>query len=185
MSEAYISNGDEWLRSKAMVLELADNGSLFDYAYQLRFSEKMARYFLKQILDGMQYYHFLGIAHRDLKLENLLLTSEFRLKIADFGFSCPLVNEDGTLVHREIAGTPQYMAPELFLQRGYNAKDADIFSVGVILFMLVMGWAPFKEANKGDKLYSAIALDRADIFWKRHFSRPGCPSLSPDLMLFI
>ena len=186
LTNCSISNqGEGCLSSKAMVLELAENGCLFDYANQLRFSEPLARYFAKQLLDGLEFCHLQSIAHRDLKLDNLLLGANYELKIADFGFACPVVCPNGSLVHRSLAGTPQYMAPERFKKKGYNAKEGDIFSVGVILFMLVMGWPPFKAAKRGDKLYSAIALDRADIFWARHSKRSNSPSLSLDLMLFI
>ncbi len=70
------------------MLELAPNGELYDYLrYTGHFQEELARYYFRQLIDGLAYMHGQGVSHRDLKLENLLLDAQFNLKIADFGFS--------------------------------------------------------------------------------------------------
>ena len=70
------------------MLELAPNGELYEYLRHTgHFQEELARFYFRQLIDGLAYMHSQGIAHRDLKLENLLLDDEFNLKIADFGFS--------------------------------------------------------------------------------------------------
>lgn len=71
-----------------MALELCQGGELFDFIAQTgRFEEPVARYYFKQLLDGLEYLHNNGISHRDLKPENVLLDDQFNLKIADFGFA--------------------------------------------------------------------------------------------------
>lgn len=74
-----------------IVLELAEGGEVFDYvANSGRFEERVARYFFKQFLEGLDHVHMNGHSHRDLKPENLLLNKDFVLKIADFGFAAPI-----------------------------------------------------------------------------------------------
>ena len=79
-----------------IVLELAKGGEVFDFiANSGKFSERVARYFFKQFLEGLDHVHMSGHSHRDLKPENLLLDSNYNLKIADFGFAAPIEGKDG------------------------------------------------------------------------------------------
>jgi len=74
-----------------VALELVSGGELFDWVSNSgEFSEPVARYYFKQLLEGLNYMHKAGVAHRDLKPENLMLTHDFQLKIADFGFAAPI-----------------------------------------------------------------------------------------------
>ena len=94
------------------MLELVDGGDLFDLiALGGRLDEKFARYYFKQLLDGLNYLHNAGFVHRDLKIENLMLDRNFNLKISDFGFSSPA---DESLLRTRL-GTSAYMAPEIHL----------------------------------------------------------------------
>jgi serine/threonine protein kinase len=80
-----------------IVLELATGGELFDYvATTGRFSETIARFYFKQLIEGLDYVHQKGVTHRDLKPENLLFDENFNLKIADFGFAAPIIGRDGS-----------------------------------------------------------------------------------------
>ena len=96
-----------------IALEICEGGELFDLiAHGGAFSEKVARHFFKQIVEGLKYCHENGICHRDLKPENLLLDSKFVLKIADFGFACMIEGKDKNGVLYTKLGTKGYMAPE-------------------------------------------------------------------------
>ena len=97
-----------------MILELGLGGELFDYiAVSGGFTEKYARYFFKQFMNGLDYCHRNGVAHRDLKPENLLLDQNYNIKIADFGFAAPVEGKDkGGYLYTGL-GTPNYMAPEI------------------------------------------------------------------------
>lgn len=133
-----------------------------------KFNEKIARYFFKQFLEGLDYCHSNGVVHRDLKPENLLLDSNFDLKIADFGFAAPTWGKDdqGNLTTK--LGTPNYMAPEIHLKQPYQGRSVDLFAAAIILFIMVSAHPPFTTAEAHDPFYRCIAASRADIFWKTH-----------------
>lgn len=98
-----------------IVLELATSGELFDYvALGERFSERVARYFFRQLVSGVGYIHSQGYAHRDLKPENIFFDELFNLKIADFGFASLLGKYDSNLLRTKL-GTENYMAPEILM----------------------------------------------------------------------
>ena len=104
-----------------ILLELAANGSLFDYVSKAgRFDEVYARHYFAQLMSGINYLHSAGFAHRDLKPENLLLDDYFNLKIADFGFSELIEGSDGDGMLSGKLGTAGYMAPEINLGEMYN-----------------------------------------------------------------
>jgi serine/threonine protein kinase len=94
--------------------EAIQGGELFDYvANSGAFSEKICRYYFKQMLLSLHYIHKNGFSHRDLKPENILLDENYDLKLVDFGFAAPLEGRDGTGFNRSLIGTPGYMAPEI------------------------------------------------------------------------
>ena len=96
-----------------IVIELAKGGNLMDLLMITgRFSEKMARFFFKQLIMGLIYCHRQGVTHRDLKPDNLLLDDQCKLKIGDFGFAAPIEGRDGSGFLRTYLGTQNYMAPE-------------------------------------------------------------------------
>jgi len=113
-------------------------------------------------MKAIQYMHDLGYSHRDIKLENLLFDDHFNLKLADYGFSS---NE--TISHHKV-GTYSYMAPEILNNLDYDGKKSDIFSIGVVLFILVVGHGPFQIASPKDKMYQLIISRKFDKFWKIH-----------------
>lgn len=106
----------------------------------------------KKILQGVDYLHKTGIAHRDLKLENIIIDKERNIKIIDFGFATQCTKQDKG---RVFCGTPSYMAPEIVNQQEHNYIKADIWALGIILYALLSGKFPFKAQNDKD-LYSKI-----------------------------
>jgi serine/threonine protein kinase len=134
-------------RSKIfIVLELVIGGELFDkIVSERKFTETQARFYFQQLVEGTLYCHSRGVCHRDLKPENLLLDQDDNLKISDFGLSA--IWDDGAraeLLHTT-CGTPNYVAPEVLADRGYDGMAADTWSIGVILFVFLAGYLPFDE----------------------------------------
>lgn len=96
--------------------------------------------------------HKRGVCHRDLKPENLLIDICSNLKLADFGFATKITGQYGDHLHYSCKGTLHYMAPEILNvkdceTKGYNGEQTDLFAMGVILFSMLMGRPPFREAN--------------------------------------
>ena len=145
---------------------MVSGGELFDYVANTGpFQEPVCKYYFKQILQGVHYIHSKGFAHRDLKVENILLDCNYDIKIVDFGFACPLEGRDGTGTNRTRVGTLGYMAPEIMAKKPYQGQDADLFALGVILFILYSGHPPFTLANEEDSHYKFLAENRSDLFW--------------------
>jgi calcium-dependent protein kinase len=126
--------------------ELVIGGELYDRILKMKyFTEAHASQIIKQILLALNYMHSLNIIHRDIKAENILMVGvkedDLRIKMTDFGFACFFKPGEGKT---EILGSPLYMAPEIIAnEKPYNEK-VDIWSVGVITFILLSGRPPFK-----------------------------------------
>jgi len=152
-----------------IALELAKGGELFDYVASTgRFSEPIARFYFKQMIEGLDYVHKKGVTHRDLKPENLLYDQEFNLKIADFGFAAPIAGKDGSGSCKTKLGTESYMAPEIHMRKPYNGASVDLFACAIILFIMTTQHPPFTKAVPEDPFYRLICANRADLFWKAH-----------------
>ncbi|CAH0548609.1 unnamed protein product [Brassicogethes aeneus] len=124
-----------------MVTEYASEGEIFDHLVAKgRMQENEAKRIFCQIVSAVSYCHTQGIVHRDLKAENLLLDHNMNIKLADFGFSNQYT--DGNLLSTW-CGSPPYAAPELFQGLNYDGPKADIWSLGVVLYVLVCGSLPF------------------------------------------
>ncbi|KAG6663738.1 hypothetical protein CIPAW_02G044300 [Carya illinoinensis] len=151
-----------------IVLEFVGGGELFDQiAKHRRLKEDEARRYFQQLINAVDYCHSRGVYHRDLKPENLLLDSYGVLKVSDFGLSAisQHVREDGLL--HTTCGTPNYVAPEVLNDKGYDGTAFDIWSCGVILFVLMAGYLPFDEPNLA-VLYKKIC--KADFTCPSYFS---------------
>ncbi|XP_024903224.1 serine/threonine-protein kinase SIK3 isoform X3 [Pteropus alecto] len=124
-----------------LVTEYASGGEIFDHLVAHgRMAEKEARRKFKQIVAAVFFCHCRNIVHRDLKAENLLLDANLNIKIADFGFSNLFT--PGQLL-KTWCGSPPYAAPELFEGKEYDGPKVDIWSLGVVLYVLVCGALPF------------------------------------------
>ncbi|XP_019459087.1 PREDICTED: CBL-interacting protein kinase 2-like [Lupinus angustifolius] len=130
-----------------IVMEYAKGGELFNKVVKGKLKEDAARKYFQQLISAVDYCHSRGAYHRDLKPENLLLDENDNLKVSDFGFSVLAESkcEDGLLY--TTCGTPSYVAPEVIKRRGYDGTKADIWSCGVILYVLLAGYLPFRDAN--------------------------------------
>ena len=141
-------------KSFYLVMELMEGGELFDRIVQKSYyNEKEARDLVMILLDSINYLHERNIAHRDLKPENLLLASlenDSEIRLADFGFA-KKVTEAGLKTQ---CGTPGYVAPEILRGESYGIA-ADMWSIGVITYILLGGYPPFHDENQA-LLYKKI-----------------------------
>lgn len=146
-----------------IVMELVTGGELFDLvAARGPLPEDECRQHFNRLIDGVEFCHRKGVCHRDLKPENLLLDQDGRVKISDFGLSSLTSRdlESGNDPHlTTTCGTPNYVAPEVLRHTAYDGRAADVWSCGIILYVLVAGWLPFDEPTLPE-LYSKIS--RAD-----------------------
>ncbi|KAI4316395.1 hypothetical protein L6164_024379 [Bauhinia variegata] len=129
------------------VMEYVRGGELFAKVAKGKLKEDMARKYFQQLISAVDFCHSRGVSHRDLKPENLLLDESENLKISDFGLSAlpEQLRNDG-LLHTQ-CGTPAYVAPEVLRRKGYDGSKTDIWSCGVILYVLLAGFLPFQEEN--------------------------------------
>jgi len=140
----------------ALVMELVTGGELFFKIVERgSYSERDASNIVRQIVSGVKYLHSLGIAHRDIKPENLLCSGEGNsmiIKIADFGLSKVFAN--GQQLETS-CGTPDYAAPEVLTGDTVYDKSVDLWSVGVVTYVLLCGYPPF-YANSQTMLFEKI-----------------------------
>ncbi|XP_058747979.1 CBL-interacting serine/threonine-protein kinase 11 [Vicia villosa] len=157
------------------IMEFAKGGELFaKISSRGRFSEDLSRRLFQQLISAVGYCHNRNIFHRDLKPENLLLDDKGNLKVTDFGLSAvkEQIRVDGML--HTLCGTPAYVAPEILAKRGYDGAKVDIWSCGVILFVLAAAYLPFNDPN-------LMAMYR-----KIYTGEFKCPRwFSPDLRRFL
>ncbi|GAB2272096.1 CBL-interacting serine/threonine-protein kinase 14 [Dionaea muscipula] len=156
------------------VMDFAKGGELFAKVANGRFSEDLSRRYFRQLISAVGYCHSAGIFHRDLKPENLLLDENGNLKVSDFGLSAATahIRDDGML--HTLCGTPAYVAPEILEKKGYDGVKVDIWSCGIVLFVLNAGFLPFNDTN-------LMALYR-----KIYRGEFRCPKwMSPDLKQFL
>ncbi|KAK7281374.1 hypothetical protein RIF29_09316 [Crotalaria pallida] len=131
-----------------MVLEYVTGGELFDKIQsQGKLTETEGRKIFQELIDGVSYCHSKGVFHRDLKLENVLVDANGNIKITDFNLSALPQNfrADGLL--HTTCGSPNYVAPEILANRGYDGATSDTWSCGVILYVILTGYLPFDDRN--------------------------------------
>ena len=146
-----------------LVLELVTGGELFDKIVEKgNYTEKDAANTLMTLCDALEHLHAKGVVHRDLKPENILLACKednAPIKVADFGLARVMKKGD---VMKTACGTPGYVAPEVLQNKGYDSGAVDMWSTGVILYILLCGFPPFYEEEL-PALFDQILKGRYDF----------------------
>ena len=162
------------VRTVVLVTELVAGGELFDRIIEKgSYSEKDAAKVMSQLCNALSYMHEKNIVHLDLKPENLLYAAPMpdeTLKVADFGLARTIVKGKEM---KSVCGTPGYVAPEIISNRGCDSTAVDMWSVGVILYILLCGFPPFAESEL-TALFDSIRKARYD------FPSPWWDSISPQ-----
>jgi len=165
--DAFIQLGkDEFKEYSAIVMEYVPYGDLFGLVSQRPFSEKLARTLFKQILSAIKYLHGQELAHLDLKLENILVDPK-GIKLIDFD-ACESVKSNLKVTSNK--GSLGYRAPEISKGNAENLIAGDVYSLGIVLFIMVVGTPPYNEVEKNgkivfDKFYEVLMTD-VKKFWK-------------------
>ena len=167
-----------------IIMEYVDHGSLLSQlGDNMGFGEDFGRLIFAQLLDGLEVIHNSNVVHRDIKLENIMLSgSDFTLKYVDFGFA----TEKSSGYLTTYLGTPNYAAPELHMKRPYLGVYEDIFSLGVTLFITVTGYLPFILPLPNDPLYRFIFDVDYISYWRNRRIKvsPSFMELFDNLIAF-
>ncbi|CAD8088702.1 unnamed protein product [Paramecium primaurelia] len=133
---------------------------LIDIGLDLRIIKSI----VNQVMNAIQYLHSRNVVHGDIKPENALISKDFVIKICDFGFAI-IANQPNAKLR---GGSEGYTAPELLINENYDPKKCDMFSLGVLFFVLYMGYRPFLSTHpqKQDKFWNFIKNKEWDKFWK-------------------
>jgi serine kinase len=126
-------------------MRFAENGDLYEYISKHGpMAESHARLWFRQVALAVKYFHSLQLGHRDIKCENILITKKMNAKLSDFGFCRSCVAKDGTeKLSDTYCGSLLYASPEVLRGKPYKIRPADIWSLGVVLFVMVNGTHPF------------------------------------------
>jgi len=126
-------------------MPFVQGGELYKiFQKEKRFPEEVVRFYVAQIVMALGYLHSKGIAHRDLKLENVLIDQDGYVKIIDYGLA-KIIKEDDLAM--SFCGTPEYLAPEMVTHSGHD-MNVDWWALGVLTYELLIGVTPFYNRNK-------------------------------------
>ncbi|XP_061352269.1 phosphoenolpyruvate carboxylase kinase 1-like [Gastrolobium bilobum] len=162
----------------SIVLELCQPHTLLDRILANPFPEPQAASIMKQLLEAVAHCHRLGLAHRDIKPDNLLFDSMNNLKLADFG-SAELFGDGRSM--SGVVGTPYYVAPEVLMGSEYDEK-VDVWSCGVILYIMLAGIPPF-YGDSAAEIFEAVV--RANLRFPSRIFRSVSPSVKDLLRKMI
>ncbi|GMM30488.1 protein kinase [Martiniozyma asiatica (nom. inval.)] len=164
------------------VIDYAKNGELLNLIHKLgSLSEKLTKYYTIQLVDTLLFIHGKGIIHRDLKPENILLGNDWKLMITDFGaakvLDGPTDDENGNS-SGSFVGTAEYVSPEL-LEHNQSGVECDYWALGCIVYQMIVGKPPFKEANEYETFLKII---EGDYKWPSYSIPLGIKNLVEKLL---
>ena len=171
-----------------MVMEYVEGGAVLSEERLVSssprvFSEDVARMHFRDLIKGLDYLHYQGVVHRDIKPDNLLLTENGRVKISDFGSACRIPDGNDTMF--DTCGTRTFFAPEMCSGEGlaYHGKKADVYAAGVVLYVLLFLKLPF-IADTPSELFEKIRREepnydgRKDVSPSAIVSSPFCVAIT-------
>ena len=161
-----------------LIIDYASKGDLYYYIKKnpKGFEELHAKILFKKIVEGIKYCHDNNICHLDIKIANILLDNSFSPMITDFGLSQEIKDSNDVIKEKKkFVGTLQYMCPQILSKEPYSGVEADIFSLGVVLFNIVTGKFGFGISLKNDNFYSYIATKNFKSYWAK------VESIIPDI----
>lgn len=149
-----------------MLLELVQGGELFTLLHNSenkRLPDDHARFYAACVVDALHYLHDLSIVYRDLKPENLMIDTHGYIKVVDFGFAKKVTSQTFTL-----CGTPEYLAPELVLQKGHN-RAVDYWAIGVLIYEMIRGHSPFADLARNEQITVCRNIVRRKYSFSKSF----------------
>ena len=184
--------------SKAVIVqELCPHKDLFDNIEQYGpMPTELAHHYFVQLAKAVGHMHSQCVAHRDLKLENIVFDADWNLKVCDFGHALQWRAGIGTPRSFQDVGTKRYQSPELHMvessEKGYDPCLVDVWAAGIVFFELLMGFPPIKCANPQEDWYFwQISNDRWSTFWQKHeqmcrrHSLSGLYKMTPQMRSFF
>ena len=164
-----------------ILIELCYNQTLHELLKRRKkLTELETQYYVYHIIKALQYLHNLKIIHRDLKLANIFLTENMQVKLGDFGLATQL-EFDGER-KRTLCGTPNYIAPEILEGKTGHSFEVDIWSIGIILYILLIGKPPF-ETNNAKETYKRIRMKNYSFPQGERISEPAKELIESILVL--
>ena len=167
----------------AIVLDHARGGDILKLIDSIGiFPERLARTYLHQLIESIEYLHKNEVAHRDIKPENIMLDGDYCLKLADFGCANKYT---GRKYFKTPAGTSKYFPPEVHAGSNYEGVAVDLFAAAILTFCMAIGHMPFSKAMESDSLYGLLVAGKAKQYWKVHEDilreRSGEKGINSDL----
>ncbi|XP_064622608.1 testis-specific serine/threonine-protein kinase 1-like [Lineus longissimus] len=161
-----------------VVTELAGHGDLLDYIKLFRaLPEERTKIIFRQVVDAVSYCHSLNIIHRDLKCENVLLDGKGDVKLSDFGFARTISLTDHSQTY---CGSSAYTAPEVLKGKPYSGPPVDIWSLGVILYIMITGLMPYND----DNLTKLLIAQEKKVLFKSKMTSDACKQLVRSILEF-